>query len=426
MASRFLLTPIGSGGDVRPFVDVGRELSLRGHEVTVLAAEPFEQMVREAGLGFVAIWSKQDYEREALDPDLWHPRKGFRLMMRILGENLDKAWEMLESSVPSGRVVLVAHTLSFATRAFAEKKEIPHATVHLSPTVFRSRFEQPRAVPELDLNRLPRFLIGPFWRLIDRMLIDPAIAPALNRFRRKHDLAPVSRVFCDSIHSPDLVVALFSEWFAPPQPDWPTQTRLAGFPIRPDPAQPLENGLTHWIEENGAPVVFTAGTANFQAGEFFATAVGVAKRIDRPVLLLTTWREQIPDDLPSNVRHVDFAPFASLLPRCAALVHHGGIGTCAHGLAGGIPQLVMPMAFDQPDNAERLAKLGVGDQVPPSRFRPDRVATELTRLLESDEVADACRGLRAKMEEHDGIAAAATALESILRDRAEADSHAVS
>ena len=52
-------------------------------------------------------------------------------------------------------------------------------------------------------------------------------------------------------------------------------------------------------------------------------------------------------------------PFSSVFPLCAAVVHHGGIGTCAQALAAGVPQLTMPLAFDQPDNATRLSRLGV-------------------------------------------------------------------
>ena len=91
------------------------------------------------------------------------------------------------------------------------------------------------------------------------------------------------------------------------------------------------------------------------------------------------------------IRHVSYAPFSQLLPRCAALVHHGGIGTCAQALAAGIPQLVMPMGFDQPDNAARLQRLGVGATLVPAKFTGPRVAQALTRLLDDPRVPGTCR-----------------------------------
>jgi UDP:flavonoid glycosyltransferase YjiC (YdhE family) len=60
-------------------------------------------------------------------------------------------------------------------------------------------------------------------------------------------------------------------------------------------------------------------------------------------------------------------------------------------MAAGIPQLVMPMGFDQPDNAVRTRRLGVGEIIPPNRFTPSIVAGALDRLLSSHDVAAACR-----------------------------------
>ena len=78
-------------------------------------------------------------------------------------------------------------------------------------------------------------------------------------------------------------------------------------------------------------------------------------------------------------------------------MHHGGIGTCAQGFAAGVPQLVMPMAHDQPDNAQRLKRLGVGDYLLPKRFRADVVASRLKNLLASSEVARACAEAKDRM-----------------------------
>jgi UDP:flavonoid glycosyltransferase YjiC (YdhE family) len=90
------------------------------------------------------------------------------------------------------------------------------------------------------------------------------------------------------------------------------------------------------------------------------------------------------------VHHEAFAPFSRLLPRCAALVHHGGIGTLAQALAAGVPQLTMPMGFDQPDNTTRLVRLGVAKWVAPSQFTGERVAPLLDSLLTDPAVAAAC------------------------------------
>ena len=96
--------------------------------------------------------------------------------------------------------------------------------------------------------------------------------------------------------------------------------------------------------------------------------------------------------------HRSYIPLGTLLPRAAALIHHGGIGTTAQGLAAGVPQLVMPMSHDQPDNAARLRHLGVGAALSPPRFTDTRVAQALDRLLRSETVRARCRDLAARCD----------------------------
>ncbi len=91
------------------------------------------------------------------------------------------------------------------------------------------------------------------------------------------------------------------------------------------------------------------------------------------------------------VRAFNYVPFSKVLPRAAALVHHGGIGTTAQALAAGVPQLVVPFAHDQPDNAARVRRLGVGDFLLPRRYRVGVVLQSLRRLLASSTVRENCR-----------------------------------
>ena len=121
----------------------------------------------------------------------------------------------------------------------------------------------------------------------------------------------------------------------------------------------------------------------------------------------------MPDDLPDHVRHESYVPLGRLLPRCAAIVHHGGIGTTAQGFAAGIPQLTMPMGFDQPDNTTRLHRLGVGGWVVPRQFTGERVAAALQRLLNDGRVAEACRRWQAHMADADPVGETCELLEEL-------------
>jgi UDP:flavonoid glycosyltransferase YjiC (YdhE family) len=114
--------------------------------------------------------------------------------------------------------------------------------------------------------------------------------------------------------------------------------------------------------------------------DFFHAALGACLAIKRRALFVTRYPDQLPAELPPTIRHFGYLPFSDVLPRCAAIVHHGGIGTTSQAFAAGIPQLIMPLAHDQPDNAQRVRKLGVGTFLWPDAFTAGNIARELERL----------------------------------------------
>ena len=313
-----------------------------------------------------------------------------------------------------GHTVLVGHPLAFAARIFEEVHRAPAATVHLAPSIFRSDYQQPVQVPGVDLTGLPIWLKRSMWWLVDHWLIDRHILPELNKWRSELGLTPVSRVFKEWMHSPRLVIGLFPEWFAPIQPDWPPQLVLTGFPLYDEPDEhSLSPGLLMFLDQGAPPILCTPGSANRLASSFFSAALDASNRLGRRALFLTPFPEQLPASLGADVHHEPYVPFSKVLPRCAAIVHHGGIGTCAQGLAAGVPQLTMPMGFDQPDNATRLQRLGVGRWVQPKKFNGERVATELAALLNDERVSACCGRLAESIRHTDPLADTTAVLETI-------------
>jgi UDP:flavonoid glycosyltransferase YjiC (YdhE family) len=234
--------------------------------------------------------------------------------------------------------------------------------------------------------------------LADRFLIDPLLAPEINSFRAGLGLAPVRRIFERWAYSPRRVIGLFPEWFAPPQEDWPPHVRLTSFPLydqsgsRPTPA-----GLMEFLEEGEPPLVFTAGTGMVQARRFFMVSTEVCRSGGRRGVLLTQFPEQLPQRLPAGVRAFGYVPFSALFPRAAAVVHHGGIGTIAQASAAGLPQLVVPFAYDQPDNAVRVRRLGLGDFLRPGAYRADRALERISELAGSAVIRERCRSRAAAL-----------------------------
>jgi len=377
---RILIYAMGSAGDVHPFTGIGRALQARGHEVILLTSAYFEDLVRRAGLEFRALGTVEDFERVQGDPHLWHPLKAFPSIVRnavnpSYGMILDAAKELHQP----GNTLIVASSLAWGAFAARDLLDIPLVSVHLAPALFTSAHRGPVMHGTLP-NGAPRWMKALQWWGAGKV-VDRHVLPELNRFRKQHGLPPVKGML-RAWHSPDRVISLFPDWYAPPQPDWPEQTRLTGFPMFDEAGlRELPADLEDFLNAGDPPIVFTPGSAMDRGQSFFIEAVEAVRLLGKRGILLSKFTDTIPAKLPPEIRHYSFIPLSQVLPRTAALVYHGGIGTCAQALQAGIPQLVMPMAHDQLDNLSRVRDLGVGDGLHPWQFKGPRIAAVLGRLL---------------------------------------------
>ena len=418
-----LLIPVGSHGDVHPIVGIGRALHGRGHRVTVMTNGHFEPLVRRCGLEFIELGTDEEYQAIMADPRLWDPMWGWKVVFEqgtlpSVRPMFDAVAEYFRSV--GGDAIAVGASLALGARVAQEALGVPLATVHLQPSIFRSVYETPRlpGAPMAMVARLPAWAKRQVFRFADWKVVDPVIAPPLNAFRAEHGLAPASRIADSYWHSPELVIGLWPAWFAAPQPDWPPQARLTGFPLFDERGlEPLPAGLKAFLSEGEPPVAFTPGSAMRHGQGFFEASADACRRLGRRGVLLTRHREQIPPALPPGVIHVDFAPFSELLPRCAALVHHGGIGTMAQAMAAGVPQLIMPLSHDQPDNADRVRRLGIGAGISPKAYNGPRVARELEMLINSPRVQESCRVVKARFAGIDPLGQTCELLEDFARRR---------
>jgi UDP:flavonoid glycosyltransferase YjiC (YdhE family) len=243
-------------------------------------------------------------------------------------------------------------------------------------------------------------------------MLDRLLLRSLNDLRKKYQLPPVDSA-AELLHSRHHTAALFPEWFAPRQPDWPTPLSYWGFP-RWDEADSYSARpeLTEFLQQGSPPIVFTPGTAQAHAQGFWQAAVGALARLGARGIFLTRHPHQLPPSLPGTVRHFPYVPLSRLLPECRAVVHHGGIGTVSQGLAAGIPQVVTPFAYDQPDNGTRLCRLGVARMVFASDLSPSKLARGLTELLDSPSTAAACERWRVALRDTDGLGTAVSLIEN--------------
>ncbi len=415
---RYLIAVIGSYGDILPGIGLGSTLRARGHDVTLITTSYFAPIAERAGLDFFDPMPDRDYKTSLNHPDLWHPTRGIPYLLEIAGSAIRPLYETILDRYVPGETVVVASSLGFGARIAQEAHGIPTATMHLSPCLLRTKY----GAVNIGRIYMPAWMPGVIkhlpYRIIDRLAVDRILGPTVNQLRRELRLPEVHRVMDTWYHSPELVLAMYPKWFAARQPDTPPNTLISGFPrfdsgVADDPAPDLVEFVA-----KGAPIVFTHGTANAHAKEFFQTCSKACRRLGRRGILLTRFPELVPKDLPPSVRAFDYVPFSWLLPRSAAMVHHGGVGSIAQAFAAGIPQLIKPMSFDQHDNASRVESLGCGESLTPIEFNASNVARRLDHLLNSPSVATACRQAAARMSQGNPLEQACEALEALAASRA--------
>ena len=362
-------------------------LRSRGNRVTLAVNEQFRQLALDCGFQFVALVSEDETLEFLSDPDLWHPIKCGLVGARWGVRCLHRQYELLSEVASEEDSVLAASPGVLAARLVQEKLSRPLASIYYTPWMIPSCIAPPAMTGGWTLPRwAPRPLGRLYWRLVD--LVGSALSGShLNKLRVALGLKRIRRIFQWWI-SPDLAIGMFPPWYATPQPDWPSQMRLAGFPMFDGSTEKsLDPDVLEFCQAVGPPVVFTFGTGMMHATDLYRQAVEACRRIGSPGILLTKHRNQLPDVLPPTVRHFEFVSLQQLLPYCAAIVHHGGIGTVAKALVTGTPQLIIPHAWDQLDNARRVEQLNAGKGLKRRRATAARIARTLAPLMNGDSKA---------------------------------------
>lgn len=420
---RIVLTTFGSLGDLHPYIAIALGLRSRGHEAILATSACYQKKIEALGLGFRPIRPDSDF---ASDPAVMRRFMDYRWgLMRVGRELLGPAMQPMYEDILKVTVdanLLVSHPLTgYCTRLVAEKTGIPWASTMITPLGFLSAYDLPIICFAPALCHAVRFL-GPRCSVPLTWLFKRStrfLAKPWYRLRAEVGLPPTAEVnpLIDG-HSPSLVLALFSKVLADQQPDWPSHTRITGFPIHDqDGEATLPTALARFLDDGPPPLVFTlACTAATVAGSFFEHSVAAAKRLGRRAVLVTGRQDgRLPSPLPEGMVVCDYAPFSQLFPRAVAVVHPGGIGTTGLAMRAGIPMLVVPYAHDHPDNAHRLVRLGIARSVARHRYAPVRVADELRHLLDDPAYTDRAAAIGEQVRQEDGVHSACEALERLLQ-----------
>jgi len=420
---RIVLATFGSFGDIHPYMSLALELNARGHNAVIASSSIFREKIEGAGIEFYPI--RPDLPRPD-DPaaaemvaKIMDPMKGAKYLLKeiFLPPIRDSYQDTLNAA--QGADLIVTHPITFAGPAVAQKLQLPWVSTVLAPASIFSVHDP--CIPPVGvwLGRILRKM-GPG---INRALLnfvrratDPWFEE-LYQLRKALGLSRGGHPLFEGQHSPQMVLAMFSRVMAEPQPDWPKNSHVTGFPFYDKKDEtPVSPDLLKFLDDGPPPIVFTLGSsAVFTAGEFFTESIEAAKRVGQRALLLIGDQRNMPSEpLPPGIAAFDYAPHSLVFPRANVIVHQAGVGTTGQALISGVPQLIVPFNHDQPDNAERVARLGAGRTIGRSQYKADRVAAELDKLLKDPTYTLRALSVSKEVMAETGAATAADLIEKKL------------
>ncbi len=415
-SKKIVIASTGSLGDLHPAMALALELKARGHHIAFATSAVYREKIEQAGINYHLLRPDLPEDEETIEK-MRHPTKGTKFFFRLFLSALSETYADLIEIV-TGCDLLIANGLIFPASLVSEKIGIPWILYELQPTSFFSIYEPPllKTAPYLAKSRFLGVwavkLFKQFAKLITRSWAEP-----IHQLRKELELPDVPHpIFFEGKFSSDLVLAMFSLVFAEPQPDWPKQTKITGFTFydRLSPDRGLSTELKEFLAAGETPIVFTLGSAAVKIpGNFYTESLAVVEKLGCRAVFLVGDRPLA--NLPSGAIAVDYAPYSELFPRAKVIVYQGGIGTTAQVLRAGVPMLVVPFSFDQPDNAARVVRLGVGRTISRKKYQQNLVVKELQLLLNNSQYKTKALEIAQIIQAENGVKTACDAIEALLK-----------
>lgn len=355
-------------GHLYPLVPILTELRGRGHVVSVRTLAGSLDMLGSLGLGAQAL----DPRIEALRHDDFRARSPIGALARTTAL-FARRGELEPADVRSAIAaeqpdLLLIDTNCWGAAAVAEASGLPWVSWLPFPAPFPGRGIPPFGpgfAPAHDVaGRVRDVLTGP---LLARS-VDRTVGAPLNRIRASVGVPALNGAH-EMYANPPLTLYLTAEPFEYHRADWPSSFRLIG-PVPFDP--PTE--VPAWLDGITAPIVLVTTSSEFQDdGRLVSVALDALAGEDVFVVATLPAGDRIAVDVPVNARVERWVPHSALLPRCACVITHGGMGATQKALGHGVPVVAVPFGRDQLEVARRVAVSGAGVRLASRRLTPSRL-----------------------------------------------------
>lgn len=411
----------GTRGDVWPMVALGWHLAARDHEVTVAVPDEFRAFTEQAGLRTAPL---------PLDLMAWlSTSEGQRLLyrggvpvLRGIAREYSRhanAFDDAHEAAAAGAEAIVGSVFTLdRAQALGDLLGIPVAMVYQQPLAPSSEYSSTL----LTKGQLrPRLL----WRASGDLAYRiwwHGNSKTTYAFRRKLGLPRRSRPTFFRIRDHGaLMLHTFSPSLFPRPTDWTDSLKVTGAwqmpaPLRDSVGEGLPADLQVWLDAGDPPIFLGFGSMPvLDPQPLLDDIIGVTTALGlRAVVSENCVSPDAADTLPDHLRVVGPLDHDRLFPQCAAVVHHGGLGSTTASLRAGCPTMVCSVFGDQPWWGAHMRRLGVGTHVPFRKLDRNALESGLRTLLDP-EVNARARALGAAMQaEGDGLPTAAQLLEDWL------------
>lgn len=402
---------LGTGGDIDPMAAMGIELTRRGHSVSFLSNDYFQPRIEAAGLKFVSVGTLEQYH-QGNSVTAWESRNHTDNFEFYHAPAFEPAFDYVKN-LAGNQVLILALGEENGAAAAAEKFGLPLVKVLLSPNIIFSAYSPPAPMKWAIPKSIPRFIV--------RFLLRRNRKTRFKVFcRMEHTqayLATRKRLGCPLAFQTEsnavLQIGFFPEWFGMPAKDWPKNLKLVGFPLQNRASPSSRTAFDRVLEQLGAPLIFTSGTGVKDTQALFGEGRKICEQLQLPGVFVGGANGAELLQGSSLCSHLDYIDFEYALPKSLAIIHHGGMGTTAQAIKAGIPQLIRPIKYDQPDNADRIYKLGLGTYVMPERFTAEEVTPMLANMLQKAKNSKALRYYSEDVKNSAAIVAACDLIEGV-------------
>jgi zeaxanthin glucosyltransferase len=403
-------------GHLNPMTALARKLQSRGNEVVFIGVPDAGPAVRAANLDFVPF-CENEYPTGSIDKGFAGvaKRHGVDVVKHTLGELspglLKAALEHLPQKLAeTGVEALVLDTVYFFLELVPMRLGMPYAHIwnvlHIdfSGATPNCLFSWPHeATPGARARN------GKGLEITGEMLAP--IAAVAQAYAEEAGLR-IDWSNPSATTSKLAVVSQTPREFDFPDIQWPAEFHYAG-PFHDGEGR--EQVPFPWEQLTGKPLIYASlGTLVNGLEHVYRIILAAVKKFPEVQVVLSVGKNINPDDLgpiPSNTIIVSTAPQIELLKRAELCITHAGLNTTLEALAQGVPMVAIPIGYDQPGAAARIAHHGTGEFVEVENLTVDRLSALIQKVRMNASYRDRARYFQKVIAETHGLDVAAEAIE---------------